>query len=242
MCAQRANGAPGNFHGRDLPARVREASALYRAWCKAEKVRSSAPRLTMQWVRGKNPRVSQVHIKAAAMRRMVKWMAMICNDALRVDNSLHAKRRAAMFALLWRADCVMREAGRHIIGASAQEIKDCTLRALELYKGLAMSAPTQSRWSAGWPIKPKHHALMHIVLDNGGTNPRMVHCYSDEDMVGRLKAIYVRCHAKTAPTRGMQRYMIMQGIRWQRLLRNCRAAVYRLGPRRKRSAGASAQE
>ncbi len=62
---------PGIFMGRDLPARVREASALYRAWCKAEKVRSSAPRLTMQWVRGKNPRVSQVHIKAAAMRRMV---------------------------------------------------------------------------------------------------------------------------------------------------------------------------
>ncbi len=219
----------GVFIGSDVSARVREASALYRAWCKAERVRASARKLTMHWVKSKNPRVSQVHIKAAAMRRMVKWMAKICNEALSVDGSLHAKRRAAMFALLWRADCVMREEGRHLGGASAQKIQDCVLRALELYKALSLNAPEEDGMGfAGWALKPKHHALMHIVLDNGGTNPRMVHCYSDEDMVGKLKAIYMMCHARTAPTRAMQRYMILQGIRWQRLLRNCRAPVYRV--------------
>ena len=36
----------------------------------------------------------------------------------------------------------------------------------------------------------------------------------DEDMVGRMQRIYIRCHGTTAPTRALQRYQIVVGIRW----------------------------
>ena len=50
------------------------------------------------------------------------------------------------------------------------------------------------------------------------TNPRWVHVYADEDMVGKVKKIAVACHAKMASTRVLDRYKILFGIRWLRAL------------------------
>ena len=172
---------------------------------------------------------------------MVKWLARVTHDALALDNSLHAQRRAAMFACFWRADVLMRQSGRHLAGASAQELAGCLERALQLYKALSLAADGKL-----WPILPKHHALTHIAFDCAGTNPRRVHCYSDEDMVGKLKAIYTKCDARTAGSRGLQRYQLLQGIRWKRLAKRLHAPVYGKGLPSElrggnRGAGASAQ-
>ena len=53
-------------------------------------------------------------------------------------------------------------------------------------------------------------------------NPRRVTCMLDEDMVGRMKRIYVRCHGKTAPKRALQRYQIVVCIRWWDMLATLR--------------------
>lgn len=39
-------------------------------------------------------------------------------------------------------------------------------------------------------------------------------CYKDEDMVGRCKRIYNKCHASGAPRSALLRYTIMVGLRW----------------------------
>ena len=83
---------------------------------------------------------------------------------------------------------------------------------------LASNALAASSIEAGrplWKLLPKHHALTHIAYDNGGVNPRWVSCYPDEDMVGRMKRIYQRCHGSTAPERSLSRYVILLGMRWQ---------------------------
>ena len=87
-------------------------------------------------------------------------------------------------------------------------------RALKLYNALAAEAVKCGR--ALWRLRPKLHACTHIGFDHGGTNPRWVHCYADEDMVGRMKRLYKKCHGATAPWRALQRYMIMVGLRWAR--------------------------
>eukprot|EP00972_Heterocapsa_arctica_P082146 12108150-Heterocapsa_arctica.AAC.1 len=69
--------------------------------------------------------------------------------------------------------------------------------ALCMFNALAATAFKQSRQL--WKFIPKHHALTHIAYDNHGTNPRAVHCYAYEDMVGRMKKIYVKRHGRTAP-------------------------------------------
>eukprot|EP00972_Heterocapsa_arctica_P024259 3577216-Heterocapsa_arctica.AAC.1 len=58
-------------------------------------------------------------------------------------------------------------------------------RGLYVYNALAVSA-VQERRLHGKCI-PKLHACAHIAYDNFGTNPRAVHCYLDEDMVGRMQ-------------------------------------------------------
>ena len=44
-------------------------------------------------------------------------------------------------------------------------------------------------------------------------------CYTDEDMVGRMKKLYNACHARTAPMRAMQRYSMLQALRWVEAMR-----------------------
>ena len=39
---------------------------------------------------------------------------------------------------------------------------------------------------------------MHITYDNGYVNPRRVRCYDDEDMVGKMKRVYCKCHGVAA--------------------------------------------
>ena len=69
-----------------------------------------------------------------------------------------------------------------------------------------------------WPITPTLHAMQHIAYDQAYMgNPRRVHCYSDEDMVGKMKRIYIRCHGITAPHRSLQRYALLQNMRWRQL-------------------------
>ena len=59
--------------------------------------------------------------------------------------------------------------------------------ALLLYNQLAAEAITQDKKL--WSIVPKHHMATHLAYDFAPlANPRHVHCYSDEDMVGRMKS------------------------------------------------------
>ena len=48
-------------------------------------------------------------------------------------------------------------------------------------------------------------------------------------MVGKLKAIYIKCDARTAGHRALQRYQISQAIRWRGLAKRLEMPVYRQG-------------
>ena len=72
---------------------------------------------------------------------------------------------------------------------------------------------------------PKFHYMTHSAHDQSKvTNPRWVHVYADEDMVGKVKKIVVACHAKTASTRVLERYNILFGARWLRALMAARGS------------------
>ena len=65
-------------------------------------------------------------------------------------------------------------------------------------------------------LLPKFHAPIHYY--DARLNPRRVTCYQDEDMVGRMKKIYVHTHGKTAPKAALLRYWVVIGIRWNDLM------------------------
>lgn len=210
---------PGAVFGTGTPAQqMREATRLYHAWCREKGVCSKVSRLTASWIDGATPSISQKHAKAAALRSMMYWLRDVC--AASAGGSLHSATRAAFFECMARADEVMRAHGRFLPASAGEELAAHVEDALLAYNALAVSA-----FRAGarrWPMKPKLHALTHIAYDNCGVNPRAVHCYADEDMVGRVKRVYVRCHAGTAPSRSLERYTIHTSLRWWMELREAR--------------------
>ncbi len=178
----------------------------------------------MAWVQGSYPKISQVHAKAAATRSMQYWLrAVTATAATAPAASERVQQRAALFEALCQADTVMRQSGRHMSAEQQGELARRFEQALLLYNSLAAIALAQHR--RVWKLLPKHHALTHIAYDNAGVNPRSVHCYPDEDMVGRMKRVYVRCHGRTAPERGLQRYMLLAALRWRRQLRASRSTA-----------------
>ena len=55
--------------------------------------------------------------------------------------------------------------------------------ALVSYNALAVESSVLG--TTAYKVVPKFHAATHVY--DSRTNPRAVHCYADEDMVGRLK-------------------------------------------------------
>ena len=70
-----------------------------------------------------------------------------------------------------------------------------------------------------YPLRKYPRIMGDMAYDHAReANPRTVHCYADEDMLGRVKKILHRCSGRTAGKRCIQRYMIMFGVRiWKRL-------------------------
>ena len=94
--------------------------------------------------------------------------------------------------------------------------------ALVSYNALAVESSVLG--TTAYKVVPKFHAATHVY--DSRTNPRAVHCYADEDMVGRLKQIFNSCHGLTAPRRSLQRYCMLLGLRWWAWLHDIRGLPY----------------
>ncbi len=202
-----------------FPASTREgrlqlATRSYRSWCKANKIEAVAKEFGKRWCEGPYPCIGQFQAKAAAIRSMVYWFKDICNVAA-ATRTLHGRLRATMMDAFVEADVIQRGSGRHLTPEAQIKLAAAMERALCAYNALAVEAIGAN--VRLWRLTPKHHAMTHIAYDNGGTNPRKVSCYLDEDMVGRMKRIYMMCHGRTAPSTSLRRYIILCGLRWKRV-------------------------
>ena len=93
--------------------------------------------------------------------------------------------------------------------------------ALLCYNALAAHALADNKIL--WHMTPKFHMAGHIAYDFAQIrNPRWVHNYMDEDMVGKIKRISSKCHGLTAGKMALNRYIILVGVRWWRRLSTLR--------------------
>ena len=140
---------------------------------------------------------------------MIYWMTDVCG---RFVGNRHDKLRAGMLHHFVRADIVCRRAGRQFTDEDWCCASKHFESAMKCYNALAAEAVTQN--IKNWKLVPKFHALVHIANDYNNTYPRRTQCYLDEDMVGKMKRIFVKCHANTAHYRSLQRYCILVGLRF----------------------------
>ncbi len=227
--------------GRSKAARCVAATEAYHSWVRARGVGASTrvKKITPRWVSGQWPVISQEHAKAAALRAMLPWVV-----------ELSGSRAAASHMAQLRHKCLRGLAAMDAVYAQQPRLLSCsqeeTASAHCLSALAALAELTRLSPEGPWRLIPKAHALMHIACDSCMGNPRVAHCYQDEDFIGRVKRLYVACHGKTAPQRALQRYALgtALGLRAREQLacgkRLKRGATRAGGPMRRRADGAAA--
>ena len=138
--------------------------------------------------------MNQSAMKAATLRSFQYFMAEITQtpEAMRGPRG---PLRAAMFRAFVAADIVMRGSGKFF---TPEQKIDCTNQfrdAMFCYHALTVECSRLGLHLYKW--LPKHHCLVHIVMDYGSLSPRKVTCMQDEDFVGRAKRLYNGCHGAT---------------------------------------------
>lgn len=203
------------FEGANRQSRFKSAFRSYSLWRKKHVVKAytSKPFNHKTWLKHKYPRITQLTMKGAALRSMIYWCNEVAQNNLDPTND-HDQMVFLMFRSFEDADKVCRAAGRHFTRAEHARFCFHLENALVAYNALAVEAGHLKK--CNWKLLPKFHAVTHYY--DCRVNPRRVSCYQDEDMVGRVKKIYVSCHGKTAPSRSLERYAIMQCLRWWSVL------------------------
>ncbi len=188
-------------------SRCQKATAAYLQWrCDAKVPASSrVKRITARWVKGRWPTISQEHAKAAALRAMLPWVAGLA-DA-RAHNSQVACLRARCLRGFMEMDAAFRGQPRFLAAEQAGKVQAHCLDALQALAQLQELRPSGPR-----RVVPQGHALLHIACDSALSNPRVAHCYQDEDFIGRAQRLYVAFHGRTAPQRAVQRYCLSTSV------------------------------
>ena len=203
-----------------------QAYREYRAWCKANHTEPCAPFDSSKWFKNPWPEMTMKSAKAAHQRSMQYWLFEKCSQELNLRPSVHNAIRCELWGRLVRFDVICRLrladrtlpcAGRFFSAEEAEALKEHMEMALDCYKWLANEAIGDG--SNLWKLQPQMHMLTHLAYDMAPqANPRRVHCYGDEDMVGRFKKLVAGCHPLTAGTKSVMRYSIMLAFRgWVRL-------------------------
>ncbi len=190
--------------GRSRLARCQAATKAYQDWARSTSVPHSSrvKRVTPRWVKGQFPDISQEHAKAAALRAMLPWVAQLAAArSASAGNCTVARLRARCLLEMAALDGVYSRQPRFLAAEQEKRAKEHCTAALQALAELAKLHP-----DGPWCLRPKCHAVLHIALDSAMQNPRSMHCYQDEDFIGRTKRTYIACHGATAPMRTLQRY------------------------------------
>ncbi len=198
------------FDGADVAARVLAATRAYHAWCAQRRVPDVAKRITEKWVKAPFPCVGMHQCKAAAMRHMVFWLRDVLAPARR--SSPEAHYRWGFFQEVCESELVMRASGRFLRKSQQRKLARRVQGALHMY--MCLHERARARGVALYKVIPKLHAWSHLAYDNGGVNPRSAQCYADEDVVGKMKRLYVKRHARSAPNTALRRYVLQQSMHW----------------------------
>ena len=231
------------FSGTSRPAQCKAATLAYRRWAHSTRVPSGSrvKQITPRWVQGLYPEISTEHAKAAALRAMLPWVAAVAMQHSRDVPSPTAELQATCLEELAALDSTYARQPRFLQASQEERAKEHCRTALQALVALVELHP-----GGPWKLIPKCHALHHICEDSAMCNPRVAHCYQDEDFIGLMKRTYIKCHGATAPVQSVKRYAMGRCIELtarEQLLtgeREAKAAKACGGPLRGHSALAAA--
>ena len=203
--------------------RLLQAHEQYKEWCRAKGEQAVPPFNDKSWyAHGDYPEMTMKCAKGAQQRALQYWFLEKCQEEAVRAPSVHSAVRLALWMNLVRVDMICASrladtsfpcAGRFLSASEVAALQDSMEEALDCYVWLANDAVENG--IKRWKTQPQMHMLTHMAYDMAGqANPRRVHCYADEDMVGRFKTLVSACHPRRASSRSLLRYSIMLSFRW----------------------------
>ena len=207
----------GVWPGDEQEDAFNNAHLQYKEWCKAKGTPSCCRFEMSKIAPGKPlgttyPHFTQQTAKGAMTKHLIVWLADVLTT--RVAVTRHMQLRFVLFASLRKFEDACERNGRFLPVADREIVAVSMEQALVCLNEL--HAEDIAAMNFVWHIIPKCHMATHLAYDFAGRaiNPRRTTCYSDEDMVGKVKKIMTHCHAMSAGRRVLERYAILIGTRW----------------------------
>ena len=185
----------------------------YLEWGKENKVGSISDPWKVEMVKPKSHSFACLrgNVKAGEQRWIVYFVFAILS-ALPHRTPL-MDLMLATYAALVDFDMVCRRAGRFFTPAELTQFQEAGELFCVGYNALAVHC--QQTGLRLFKVVPKHHMLTHIIWDFGPqANPRAVHNYIDESVIGNIRKIAAAVHPDAIGTRVLQRYILWSSIRW----------------------------
>lgn len=166
--------------------------------------------------------VSVAYERALAARRHLSyWIWEVCETVAAKSGNQHDAIRAFLFFNLVKLDVVCREAGDFFSAEELATYQSCTEDFLFSYSWLASRSVRNN--TLLYKMVPKAHMADHLAWDFAPQrNPRRAQCYADEDLVGRIKRLSVKCSGRTVATSSLAHYTASVCKRWWRFIAEAR--------------------
>ena len=183
-----------------------------RSWCAARGL-PKCPRFNADVLRKlEEPHFTLHMANASKTRYLVRWLHSVLVRPGVSDTDYGCVRLSCFQGWVTFED-ICDAHGRYIprpqveVGQQAVELALVSQNALE--------AAALARGRVLWHQTPKNHMATHMAYDMMPyANPRAVHNYPDEDLIGKVKRLMSKCHGLSAGRQGINRYMILIGTRW----------------------------
>jgi hypothetical protein len=212
--------------------RLAVAWAQFKMWARCRRIQCNARKFTPARLGIGSGDFLEMSSKAFNTRVFVHWLADVTRSAPDVDRTDHNKVLAVLFDNMARMFSIM-EQSKSLFFTQSEATSFITSGNIVLgsYSWLACDALEQRQLR--FPLRPKHHALKHLILGVGRDrrNPKRFGCIMDEDHLGRLIKVAAKCHRRTVAEGVLLRYAIKITRHWMGQP-GARTVRVRLRPRR----------
>lgn len=205
----------GAFGPGALPRKLSLAFSEFRQWCRLHHQRCRCKAFSKATLGVSKNDYPALSCKAHAARVLTAWVATVA--VAHAQESPHATTVAVCLHSLAGMFSLLEANGRFLREPVAEKFHELGHTFLLAYATLAQESLQNQELR--WPLRPKLHALTHILQWTRATHRscKYVSVFLDEDLVGKLVATARACARPTVAWGVLQRYLVRMTRRWKGL-------------------------
>jgi hypothetical protein len=183
----------------------------FKLWLSENGLQCSCRRFTISSLaRDRTNQICLFKCKAAQAPPLVAWLESLVREFCVYCPASCREEAQLLSACVWGLSTyfvVLRTSGRFFTEGEAQLLNRAGKTMLVAYSELGKH---HGGGETLWHIVPKFHAFVHLIEDARCDlgNPRFFHCFSGEDLIGKLLRLARKGHASTVIDHAMSCYIV----------------------------------